>query len=206
MELAGFPYLPMLGGRDCGPTALLQVLRFSGNPIDRGRLERLWGFSRRDDRTDTPGDHLRVLARLGVPAAVRAPLGTPEIEAALSLGVPVVLLLSSGPLRWHWVVATGFDRGSVRLSAGRGEPEDLPREEFERRFSGGPAGAILRGRRLGYVAGPVSPWPGDRELAARLLGLARAAKVVVPLAELIRRALRPWSAGGRTPPGGVGAP
>jgi len=188
MELADFPYLPMRGRHDCGPTALLQILRFAGHHLDRQTLETLWGFSDRDNRSDTPGDHLRVLARLGIPAAMRAPLATEEIEAALSRGFPVLLLLSLGPLHWHWVAATGFDDESLRLSDGSGAPQEMPRERFERLFSGGPAGRFLRVRRLGCVVGERSPWPADRELAGWLLRLARAAKLVVPPTQLFFRA------------------
>ncbi len=194
IKVKDFEPLAMLRPGDCGPTALLQVLRCIGRRIEREELIRLWGFREGVDRLDTPGHHLRVLCSLGVPAAVRRRLGRREITRAVEAGRPVVLLVPVGLFRWHWIVACGADRAGAVVSDGTGNLVALPWEKLLGLRRRRPEGRVFRVDGLGYAAGLPFPFEPDRPLERDLLRLAALAEEALAPVEPVLRAVRSMAA------------
>ena len=194
-SLDRFPYREMEEPHLCGPTALAQVLEFLELGPPAGELERLWGFRRGSDRTDTPGHHIRVLRALGLPYAVRRGLSLDELAAAVSASDPVVALVATGRLLRHWVVVTGISDGSVTLAWGdRDGPVTLASGEFDQAFSGGVLDILMGTRRLGYCVGRPGgtlPWPSSRALELHFrLQRPVAEYAVIPVVETLLGGLR----------------
>jgi len=191
-QLEGFPYRKMAEPHSCGPTALAQALEFCelGRPVEE--LERTWGFRRGSDRTDTPGHHLRVLRRLGIPFAIRQGLTFEMVASALEAGHPVVGLLATGRLVRHWVVITGITERDVTLAWGDSDrPRKLPRRDFESAFGGGALDVLMGTRRLGYCVGGDLPWGRSRALELYFrLQRPLAQYCVVPVIETFLAGLR----------------
>ena len=193
-SLDGFPYAAADGPHLCGPTALAQVLEFQGIGPGRDELERIWGFRRGSDRSDTPGHHFRALGRLGVPFAVRQRVSLEMIASAVGAGRPVVGLLTVGTMLRHWVVVTGVSSGGVTVAWGDSkQPRVLAREEFAKARSGGMLDVLMGTVRLAYVVGeaPPAPWRSSRllELYFRLQR-PFAEHLAVPFAEACLRGIR----------------
>jgi len=200
--LPGFRPEPMQTANDCGPTALLAAAHCVGIALGRGTLLATWGFREGCDRLDTPGHHLRVLARLGIPVAMRRRVGPAAVARALGAGSPVVLLVPRGFL-WHWVVAAGVRDGSLVCSWGDGSLREVPPGRFGRAPLANALSRGLRVDRLGYVIGrrgrPL-PWERDRPLERDQLHLAALAEEWLAAAERpLVRTLREigWKVPGR---------
>ncbi len=189
IKVKDFEPLAMLRPGDCGPTALLQVLRCIGRSIEREELIRLWGFREGADRLDTPGHHLRVLRSLGVPATMRRRLGRREITRAVEAGRPVVLLVPVGLFRWHWVVACGAGRAGAVVSSGDGGLVTVSWDALEG-FRRRAPGRAFRLDGLGYAAGLPFPFEPDRALERDHLRLAAMAEEALAPAEPVLRAVR----------------
>lgn len=233
--LPGFDPLAMRGRADCGPVAMLQLLRHAARPgirsgpinLKQGAGRRLSGARRIEyddvlrawglrggsclpedmvDRLDTPGHHLRALRRLGTRFAFRRGLGREAIEGALAGpegggGRPVALLLPTGTVRWHWIVACGCIPDGVLISAGDGKARPVDWEALERARVRHAASRALGIDGLGYVAGHADSkapllFPADRALERDLLRLASVAEEaltpVEPMFAFMRRWRRRW--------------
>ena len=189
IKVKGFKPLAMLRPGDCGPTALLQVIRCLGCNVTREELVRLWGFRDDADRLDTPGHHLRVLRSLGVPASMRRRLGRREITRAVEAGRPVVLLIPVGVFRWHWIVACGAGRAGAVISSGDGGLVTVSWDALEGLRRRGESRAFrLDG--LGYAAGLPFPFEPDPALERDLLRLAALAEEALAPVEPVLRAAR----------------
>jgi len=173
--LPGFAPAAMEGRHDCGPTALLQVLAYHGHSIGREALIARWGFRSDCDRYDTPGHHLRVLAKLAIAHAMRR-MSAADVDACLSAGRPVVQLVPRGPAAWHWVVLCGRSGGKLLVSGGDGGVSGVSRCELLREGRTDLLGRAMRVDRIGYVLGGSPPVEHDLELARGQLGLARMAE------------------------------
>jgi len=187
--LDGFLPLAMRSSNDCGPTAMLQALRHSGVDIDYDELLRVWRFRRGADRTDTPGHHLRALGRLGVAFSIRRRLGRGRIARALQAGRPVVMLVPTGVLRWHWIVACGVEHGRLMVSRGDGGTAGIRWDDLSKVARARPEGRALRVDGLGYSLGRPAPFETDVALERDLVRLARIAEGTLgpcePLARLL---------------------
>ena len=191
LGLDGFRPLAMRSSNDCGPTAMLQALRHLGIDITYENLVRAWRFREGADRFDTPGRHLLVLRRLGVPVAMRRRLGWRRIERALADGRPVVLLVPTGVLRWHWVVVCGCDNEAALVSAGTGGVTRVGWADLSRVTRLRPEGKPLRVDGLGYCLGAPHAFEPDRALERDLIRLAAVAEGTLaplePVAGFARR-------------------
>ena len=159
--LPGFEPLAMQCRNDCGPVAMLQLIRYSSppgsRPVERDDLLRVWRYREGADRLDTPGHHLRTLHRLGMRYAFRRRLGRELVARALDDGFPVALLLPTGAVRWHWIVGCGRAPRAVVVSAGDGEPRPVPWDALDRARLRHTASRALGIEGLGYVIGPRRP-------------------------------------------------
>jgi hypothetical protein len=180
----------MEAGHDCGPTALGQALAHAGFRIDRSRLLDVWGFHTDCDRLDTPGHHLRVLRRLGLECAIRRRLGTTHIARAVRMRVPVVFLVPTGLITWHWIVICGGDGESLLVSGGDGSVKRETAHPVLHASRHSALGRVMRIDGLGYVIGGRRPFDHDPWLAQYHLGLARLSEECLGLAEPIPQALR----------------
>jgi hypothetical protein len=175
---------------------MLQLLRYAARPgsrpVGRDELLRVWGFREGADRLDTPGHHLRTLHKLGMRYAFRRRLGRELIASTLDDGFPVALLLPTGAVRWHWVVACGRATGAVVVSPGDGEPRAVPWDALDRARLRHTASRTLGIEGLGYVAGPEGPLalPADRALEKDILRLAAVAEETLAPVEAILAAAR----------------
>jgi len=189
--LDGFLPLAMRSSNDCGPTAMLQALRHMGVDIDYDELLRIWRFRRGADRTDTPGHHLLALGRLGVPFSIRRRLGRERTARALRAGRPVVMLVPTGLMNWHWIVACGMERDGLIVSRGDNATAGIGWKDLSRIARARPEGRALRVDGLGYCLGRPAPFETDTALERDLVRLARIASgalaPVEPLVSLARR-------------------
>jgi hypothetical protein len=194
VALDGFRPLAMRGPNDCGPTAMLQALRHLGSDTTYEELLRVWRFREGADRTDTPGHHLLALRRLGVPVSMRRRLGRARIVRALSEGRPVVMLVPTGVVRWHWVVACGLegshDDGDPVISPGDGSVLKTGWAELALRARSRPEGRPLRVDGLGYCVGAPRAFEPDVALERDLVRLAKVAEGALAPVEPIARAAR----------------
>jgi hypothetical protein len=188
--LDGFRPLAMRSSNDCGPTAMLQALRHLGSVISYEELLRVWRFREGADRTDTPGHHLLALKRLGVPVSMRRRLGRRRLERALSEGRPVVMLVPTGIVRWHWVVACGLEDGAPVISPGDGRVVKTGWADLAMRARARPEGRPLRVDGLGYCVGTPRAFEPDVALERDLVRLARVAEGALAPVEPIARAAR----------------
>jgi len=193
--LDGFLPLAMRSSNDCGPTAMLQALRHLGVDIGYDELLRVWRFRLGADRTDTPGHHLRALGRLGVPFSIRRRLGRERIARALQAGRPVVMLVPTGLLMWHWIVACGMEDDGLIVSRGDDGTAGMRWDDLSRIARARPEGRALRVDGLGYCLGSPAPFETDIALERDLVRLARIAEgglaPVEPLMRLVCRGCPP---------------
>ena len=157
IEIDNFPYMPMRNQKDCGPTAVLQMLEFLKYPMTRKRLAELWGW-KDSNWTDLPIHHHRVWWKLKLHVQwFRADEKT--ITDMVRRRRPVVILSRLKVFQYHWQIITGFDGPEDKpmwwaLSTGLGYGSDSAFLMNSRFFHSHWDSKMFSIHRLAYIVGP----------------------------------------------------
>ena len=143
----------MRTNNDCGPVAMLQLLRWAGLNITYEALLDIWGWTGSNTR-DLPWDHHRVLKELGLkPLWLQFKNQIDLLLPITHMKVPVVQLIRIKGFKYHWQVVYGYNIKDKTwlVSTGHGKAE-VPAETMDRVFFNKHFDTFLFGiRGIGYV-------------------------------------------------------
>ena len=134
-QLGVFNFEKQLDNITCGPVSVLMVLKFYGinTNLDEVKIKtKTEWFKWRGEEigTTTPYYIVSAIKQYGLNAELRVG-NLKEIKYYVSQGKPVIVLLRSGKLLWHYVVVIGYDEHSIHIAdPGSGKEKKMPIEVF----------------------------------------------------------------------------
>lgn len=135
-EIQPFDLLRQPDSITCGPTSATMVLRYYGIKVELDAVKRStkteWLTIRgKSVGTTAPDLILQAFKRFQLPAHMYTGTAPQFLLKWVSEGRPCVVLLRSGPLRWHYVVVVGYTRKTVIIAnPGGGIREEMPTKTF----------------------------------------------------------------------------
>lgn len=120
----------------CGPTSVTMVLRYYGVDTDlasvkKGTWTKWLTVNGKEVGMTAPDLVLRAMEQFKVPSHLSSNTAPQFIMKWISEGRPVIVLLRSGGLLWHYVVVVGYTTDKIILfNPGSGEREEMPTKIF----------------------------------------------------------------------------
>lgn len=117
--LSDFPVLKQPDGISCGPTSATMVLNYLGKKATIEELKKkaktTWYKSGEGEIGMTAPDVLAQAIREYVPAKLKTG-NLDQIKYSIDHKQPVVVLLRSGKLTWHYVVVIGYTQDDITIA------------------------------------------------------------------------------------------
>ncbi len=135
-EVGGFVLIQQPDHITCGPTSTTMLLNRYGVKVtlDEVRVvtKTTWfKWNGKDVGTTSPDFIELALRKFGVPARLRAS-NMDNLRWYIDHDRPPIILLRSGPMMFHYVVATGYNKEFIIIAdPGWGERREIPIENFK---------------------------------------------------------------------------
>lgn len=135
-EVNNIEYIEQPDDITCGPTSALMVLKRYGKNVTldqvKAEAKTQWFTYQGKPIGMTSPDYLaRSMTKLGVPSRMR-PGTTAKVKHFVSKNRPVIVLVRSSNLTWHYVVVIGYDEHKIVVAdPSRGARREMPIQDFE---------------------------------------------------------------------------
>lgn len=135
-EVKNIEYVEQPDDITCGPTSALMVLRRYGKDVtlDQVKAEsktQWFSYHGKPIGMTSPDYVARSMTKLGVPSRMR-PGTMGKLKHYVSKNRPVIVLVRSSNLTWHYVAVIGYDEHKIVVAdPSRGARREMPLQDFE---------------------------------------------------------------------------